>query len=157
MRRDDIRPGLGWEGVEHLQEFVAQGGVLLTVTDTSNFALSIGLADWREHRDAEKMKIVGAVVGTRLVDGASPIAYGYSEKVAAYCDNGPVFSLSSIAGERRRRHLGSRKRERPTGRGTEDDPISRWAGWESEAPEEPEAEVWENPTVTDEQENQVRA
>ncbi len=42
---DDMRPGLGWEGVANLQNFVAKGGVLLTATDTSRFALSIGLAD----------------------------------------------------------------------------------------------------------------
>ena len=44
---DDMRPGLGWEGVAHLQEFVAKGGVLLTATDTSHFALSIGLGERR--------------------------------------------------------------------------------------------------------------
>ncbi|MGC2752441.1 MAG: M14 family zinc carboxypeptidase, partial [Candidatus Acidiferrum sp.] len=27
---DDMRPGLGWDGVEHLQSFVQKGGVLLT-------------------------------------------------------------------------------------------------------------------------------
>ena len=42
---DDMRPGLGWDGVEHLQAFVQKGGVLLTATDTSRFVLSIGLAD----------------------------------------------------------------------------------------------------------------
>ena len=40
---------------------------------------------------------MGSVVGTRLVDGASPIAYGYDEKVAAYCDNGPIFSLDAAS------------------------------------------------------------
>src|SRR5258707_4134681 len=97
------------------------------------------------------MKIVGCVVGTRLVDGASPIAYGYGEKVAAYCDNGPVFSLSSIAGSRRRRKLGPEMGERPTGRGTKDDPDFAVGRLGMEAPEEPETEVWENPNVTDEQ------
>ena len=76
----------------------------------------------QRRRSSEKLKIVGSVVGTRLVDGASPIAYGYGEKVAAYCDNGPVFSLSSIAGSRRRRRLGPEMSARPTGRGSKDDP-----------------------------------
>jgi hypothetical protein len=94
---------------------------------------------------------VGSVVSTRLVDGASPIAYGYGEKISAYCDNGPVFSLSSIIGSRRRRRLGPELGARPTGRGTKDDPdfaVGRPAG---EAPDEPETEAWENPNVTDEQ------
>jgi len=98
------------------------------------------------------MKIVGSVVGTRLVDGTSPIAYGYGEKVPAYCDNGPVFSLSSIAGQRHFRKLGGEPKERPTGRGTPDDPdftVGRAATAEIE--EQPKAEMWESPTVNDEQ------
>ena len=147
----DLRPGLGWDGVAQLQKFVNDGGVFLTVMDTSQFAAGIGITTGVSASNAEKMKIVGAVVGTRVVDGASPIAYGYSEKVPAYCDNGPVFSLSTIAGSRRRRKLGPEMSERPTGRGSKDDPDFAVGRLGREAPEEPEAESWENPNVTDEQ------
>ncbi len=146
----DMRPGLGWDGLARLQEFVAKGGVLLTATDTSQFALSMGLAAGVSASTPEKMKIVGAVVGTRLVDPASPIAYGYDEKVSVYCDNGPIFSVSSILGSHRRR-LDPETTSRPTGRGTKDDPdfvIGRPA---SEVPDEPEREIWETPQPTDEQ------
>jgi len=148
---DDLRPGLGWEGVAHLQEFVARGGVLLTATDTSSLALSLGFADGISTQNASKMKIVGSVVGTRLVDEASPIAYGYDEKVAAYCDNGPIFSLSSIAGQRGRRRLGAQMHARPTGRGSLDDPDFAVGRQEVAAPEEPRSEVWESPPVLAEQ------
>jgi hypothetical protein len=148
---DDMRPGLGWEGVAHLQSFVAKGGVLLTATDTSRFALSIGLADSVSVGTSQKMNIVGSVVGTRLVDAASPIAYGYDEKLSAYCDNGPIFSLSSIAGGRGFRRLGGHSTSRPTGRGTADDPDFTVGRPGVEAPEEATAELWEYPPVSDEQ------
>ncbi len=148
---DDMRPGLGWDGVEHLQSFVQKGGVLLTATDTSRFALSIGLADGVSAANGQRMKIVGSVVGTRLVDGASPIAYGYNEKLAAYCDNGPIFSLSSIAGARGFRRLGGEMHTRPTGRGTLDDPDFVVGRPDVQAPEEPKSEIWETPPVTDEE------
>lgn len=148
---DDMRPGLGWEGVEKLQTFVENGGVLLTATDTSNFAISIGLAEGVSTANGQKMKIVGSVVGTRLVDANSPIAYGYGEKVSAYCDNGPIFSLSSIAGGRGRRRLGSEIKSRPTGRGTMDDPDFTVGRPGVEAPETPSSELWESPPITDEQ------
>jgi hypothetical protein len=148
---DDMRPGLGWEGVAHLQAFVAKGGVLLTATDTSRFALSIGLGDSVSVGAAQKMKIVGSVLGTRVVDGASPIAYGYDEKVSAYCDNGPIFSLSSISGGRGFRRLGARSTSRPTGRGTADDPDFTVGRPGAEVLEEPTSEIWEYPPVTDEQ------
>jgi hypothetical protein len=149
---EDIRPGLGWAGVAHLQAFVAKGGVLVTVADTASFALSMGLADGVSVNAPQKMNIVGSVVGTRLVDGASPIAYGYEEKVAAYCDNGPIFSLGSVAGAPgRRRRRGAEMNSRPTGRGginDQDFTIGRPA---VEVPEQVAPEIWENPEVTDEQ------
>jgi len=148
---DDMRPGLGWEGVAKLQKFVQNGGLLLTATDTSQFALSIGLGEGMSAAHSEKMKIVGAVLGARTVDEASPIAYGYSEKVSVYCDNGPVFSLGSIAGARGRRRLGEETHTRPTGRGTADDPDFVVGRPGVEVPEEAKSEIWEAPPVTDEQ------
>jgi hypothetical protein len=147
----DMRPGLTWAGVSKLERFVSDGGVLLTVMDTAHFASQAGLTSSVNLASSEKLKIVGSVVGTRLVDGASPIAYGYGEKVAAYCDNGPVFSLTNIAGSRRRRRLGPAMGERPTGRGTKADPDFAVGRLGAEAPEEPESEVWEAVPVTDEQ------
>jgi Zinc carboxypeptidase len=152
----DMRPGLGWDGVAKLQNFVAKGGVLLTATDTSDFAIAIGLTNGVSTASSEKMKIVGSIVGTRLVDAASPIAYGYDEKISAYCDNGPIFSLSSVLGSRRRR-LGPESNARPTGRGTKDDPDYVVGRPLSETPEEPTKELWEFPPVLDEQkENGIR-
>ena len=148
---NDLRPGLGWDGVARLQEFVQKGGVLLTATDTSSLALSLGFADGISTQSASKMKIVGSVLGTRLVDDASPIAYGYDEKGAAYCDNGPIFSLSSIAGQRGRRRLGPDMHARPTGRGSPDDPDFTVGRVGAEAPEQPKWEAWEAPPVMDEQ------
>src|SRR5882762_5068008 len=148
---DDMRPGLGWDGLAKLQTFVQKGGVLLTATDTSRFATEIGLVAGVSTHASEHMKIVGSVVGTRLVDSGSPLAYGYDEKVAAYCDNGPIFSLSSIAGARGRRRLGNESHTRATGRGTADDPDFTVGRPATEAPEELTSEIWEAPPVTDEQ------
>jgi Zinc carboxypeptidase len=146
----DMRPGLGWEGAAKLQAFVAKGGLLLTATDTSQFVLEIGLGNGVSAVSSEKMKVVGAVVGTRVVDAASPIAYGFEEKISAYCDNGPIFSVNSMLGPRHH-HRASESKARATGRGTKDDPdfvVGRAAG---EVPEEPEHEQWEVPVPTDEQ------
>jgi Zinc carboxypeptidase len=147
----DMRPGLGWGGVAKLQAFVEKGGVLLTATDTSQFAISVGLGAGVTASTSEKMKIVGAIVGTRLVDSGSPIAYGYGEKLSAYCNNGPIFTLNSAIGSRRRR-LSPESNTRATGRGTKDEPdfvVGRAATEAS--PEEPQRELWEYPAVTPEQ------
>jgi hypothetical protein len=146
----DMRPGLGWDGVAKLQTFVQKGGVLLTTADTSQFAISIGAAIGVSTTPSEKMKIVGSVVGTRLVDAASPIAYGYGEKVSAYCDNGSIFSVSSVLGSRRR-SLGPTMTSRPTGRGTKDDPDFVVGRPTSEIPEQPEKRAWEAAPPTPDQ------
>ncbi len=146
----DMRPGLGWDGLAKLQSFVRNGGVLLTATDTSQFAIATGLANGVTFSNSEKMKIVGSIVGTRLVDAASPIAYGYEDKVSAYCDDGPIFSVTSIIGGRRR-HLGPVMKSRPTGRGTKDDPDFVVGRPPTEVPDEPEKELWQAPQPTDEQ------
>ena len=41
---DDIRPGLGWAGLANLQEFVREGGLLIAVDDTADFAVAVRLA-----------------------------------------------------------------------------------------------------------------
>ncbi|HET8925564.1 MAG TPA: M14 family zinc carboxypeptidase [Candidatus Acidoferrum sp.] len=148
---DDMRPGLGWSGLARLQEFVQKGGVLLTATDTSRFATEVGLTTGVNASTSQKLKSVGSVLGARLVDAASPIAYGYDEKLSVYCDNGPVFSLSNIAGARGRRRLGPESHTRPTGRGSVNDPDFTVGRTNVEAPEEPSFENWEAPPVTDEQ------
>jgi hypothetical protein len=148
---DDMRPGLGYDGVAKLQSFVEHGGVLLTVDDTAQFAISVGIGAGVNAARSEKMKIVGAVVGTQLVDATSPIAYGYDEKIPAYCDDGVIFSLSSVAGGRRRRRLGPDMKQRPTGRGTKDDPDFAVGRVGAEVLEEQESEVWEFPPLTSEQ------
>jgi hypothetical protein len=147
----DMRPGLGWDGVAKLQAFVDKGGVLLTATDTSQFAVFVGLGTGVTANTSDKMKIVGAIVGTRLVDPASPIAYGYTDKLSAYCNNGPIFSLTSVLGSRRRR-LGPESNTRATGRGTKDEPdfvVGRAATEAS--PEEAQRELWEYPAVNPDQ------
>jgi Zinc carboxypeptidase len=148
---DDIRPGLGWDGVAHLQNFVNEGGVLVTVADTANLAITTGFAQGVSIARPRDLKLVGSVVRADIVDDASPIAYGYGDKLSVYCDNGPIFDLSNRVGGRRFRRLGARQTERPTGRGTEDDPDFTPGREPVVAVEEPKAETWEAEPVTDEQ------
>jgi hypothetical protein len=148
---DDIRPGLGWAGVAHLQDFVRRGGVLLTVMDTSSFAVTLGLTRGVSIEHPRQMNIVGSVVRARVVDAASPIAYGYAENLSVYCNNGPIFDLTNLAGSRGFRRLGPEPGARATGRGTLEDPDFTPGRLSTETPEEPHAEPWEAQPVTDEQ------
>jgi hypothetical protein len=147
----DIRPGLGWDGVAHLQNFVNQGGVLITTMGTSDFAVSLGLTPGVSIARPKEMKIVGSVVKTRFVDAASPIAYGYDDSLSVYCDNGPIFDLSDMVSGRRFRQLGPEQGKRPTGRGSLDDPDFTPGRPAVAAPVIPHAEPWQAEPLTDEQ------
>jgi len=149
---DDMRPGLGWEGLEHLQEFVRKGGVLVTVADTANFAATFGMEDGVSVSQGQREKIIGTVVKTQIVDGASPIAYGYGDTLSAYCNNGLIFGISNVAGRRGGgRRLGPEVGARPTGRGTASDPDFTPGRQPVEITAEPEVQPWEAAPVTDEQ------
>jgi zinc carboxypeptidase len=149
---DDMRPGLGWTGVQHLQNFVRKGGLLITSMDTADFAAGTGFTPGLSVAPRQKLRIVGSVVRSKLVDGNSPIAYGYADNLAIWCDNGPIFNLSNIVGARGGRRLGPDDGgNRPTGRGTADDPDVPQGRPGVELPAEPKAEAWQALPLTTEQ------
>jgi len=148
---DDMRPGLGFVGVAHLQEFVRKGGVLLTVMDTADFAVSSGLTPGLSIGQRQRMRIIGSVVRSKMVDNTSPIAYGYTDNLAIWCENGPIFNVSTTVGGGGGRRLGGDDTTRPTGRGTADDPDTPQGRTGAEIEVEPKVEVWQLPKVTDEQ------
>jgi hypothetical protein len=148
---DDMRPGLGWMGVAHLQDFVRKGGVLLTGMDTADFAVTTGMTPGLSIARPTRLKIVGSVVRSKMVDNTSPIAYGYTDNLAIWCENGPIFNVSnSFAGGGGRR-LGAEMGERPTGRGTADDADQVQGRPGVEVPTDPKVDVWQAVPVTDEQ------
>jgi hypothetical protein len=145
---DDMRPGLGFSGLQNLQKFVQQGGVFLTVDDTADLAVSYNFTPGVSIQRAQRLRAVGSILRTKTVDVASPIAYGYGDSLAMYCANGPIFNLSNLAGGRGGR---TRSTQRATGRGTPDDPDTPQGRTPAELPEPPKAEVWEAVDLTDEQ------
>ncbi|HUI55567.1 MAG TPA: M14 family zinc carboxypeptidase [Bryobacteraceae bacterium] len=149
---DDIRPGLGWTGVEHLQDFVRHGGLLITANDTDNFAVTFGFTPGVSISPAQRLKVTGSALRSKMVDAASPIAYGYSDNLAIFASNPPIFGLSNLmGGGGGGGRGGAGGGERPTGRGTADDPDIPQGRLPAEIPEEPHAEVWEATPLTDEQ------
>ncbi len=147
---DDMRPGLGWTGLEHLQDFVRQGGLLIVANDTSNFAVTFGLTPGVTASAGRNLKVTGSALRSKMVDAASPIVYGFNDNLAIFASNPPIFSVTNMVGGGGGRRGGD-DRERPTGRGTADDPDLPQGRAPVEIPEEPHAETWEAMPLTDEQ------
>ena len=148
---DDMRPGLGWAGVEHLQEFVRQGGLLITAGDTANFAVAFGFTPGVTIGATTRLKVTGSALRSKMVDAGSPIVYGYRDNLAIFASNPPVFGLTNMVGGGGGRRSGAEERERPTGRGTADDPDLPQGRSPVEIPEDPQPELWEAAPLTPEQ------
>jgi hypothetical protein len=147
---DDIRPGLGWTGLMNLQNFVRRGGVFIGADDSASFAVQTGFTPGVSIQTSTRLRAIGDVLKTRMVDSASPIAYGYADTLSVYCFNGPIFNISNVVGGAGRRGGGAG--QRATGRGTVDDPDVVQGRQPSERPEPPpQVELWEAAPVPEEQ------
>ncbi len=151
---DDIRPGMGWEGLTNLQKFVRDGGLLMTADDTAGFAVNFGFTPGVAITPASRLKITGAVLRSKVVDAASPIAYGYdaAESLSIYSADGPIFGVTNTVGGRPARASGDDARRRATGRGTIDDPDSpQGRPPDEQAPENAKVEPWQATPIREEQ------
>jgi len=129
---DDIRPGLGWTGLMHLEEFIRKGGVYVGAVGSAQFALQFGLTDGvSANTAATGSRVVGSLLRTRIVDDTHPLVYGIPDNLAVYSDAGGSFSVSATAGGRGggggggaagAGGRGGGPGARATGRGTPDDP-----------------------------------
>jgi hypothetical protein len=148
---DDMRPGLGYTGLMNLQNFVKNGGVLIGADDSASFAVATGFAPGVSVQTSTRLRAIGDVLKTRMVDSASPIAYGYGDTLSVYCFNGPIFNISNVVGGGGGGRRGG-SGQRTTGRGTADDPDVVQGRPPAEMPEQPpSSEVWEAAPIMEEQ------
>jgi hypothetical protein len=112
---DDMRPGLGIEGVLRLRRFVERGGTLITVRDTAKFAVDYGFARYVSVVTAPSLKARGSILQGVVSDRAHPVAFGYDETLPLHYSGSPVFRVGVFT-------TPERDTSRPTGRGTAADP-----------------------------------
>lgn len=110
---DDLRPGLGFAGLEHLRTFVDGGGLLIAVDDTARLLIRNGLTPGVRVANSDGLKIVGTIVDARFPDPSTPLARGIGERLAVYSAEGLSFELSNSAAG----GFGDDDSDRPTGRG----------------------------------------
>ena len=148
---DDMRPGLGYDGLEHLKEFVQKGGLLITCEDTAQFAIETGLAPGVSIAPKGDARVVGTVLNTIFVAKNSPIASGYGANLPVISANGMAFNISNTLGRSGGRQLMDPYAERPTGRGNleeNDEPMGRKA---IEAEPLQKTQPWEAKKLNEEQ------
>jgi len=77
----DIRGGMGLKGLELLRQFVAEGGTLITLGDTSAVPGEFGLApDVEVSRPSKDFYAPGPIVSAEIAAPDNPLFYGYQER-----------------------------------------------------------------------------
>jgi hypothetical protein len=134
---------------------VNSGGVLVGVQNTAELAVITGMTVGVSMNQPAENHVVGTLLRTKIVDEASPIAYGIPDSLAVYSDAGQNFSISNLYNVRG----GGRQPDpnaRPTGRGTPDDSDVPQGRPELDprnaAPVRKPVQPWQAAPVTEEQE-----
>jgi hypothetical protein len=118
-KAEDIRGGLGYEGLAHLRHFAEAGGLIVAAPSSSVLAVQAGLVEAVEVVPARGLRAQGGVYRANFVDAGSPIAYGYGETLPVYFSQSPIFAagLSTLLGGRGGGMAEEGAGGRPTGRG----------------------------------------
>lgn len=130
---DDMRPGMGFEGIFQLHKFVEEGGLFITITGNATIPIDYGFVEGVTVGDSSTLHARGSVLNTVFNDKNSPIAYGYGDTLAVYFNQAPILNVGGGGGRGGRGGGGGGRGgaglgaadtgpNRPSGRGTMDDP-----------------------------------
>jgi hypothetical protein len=95
---DDIRGGLGYQGLAILERFVREGGLLIAVQTSATLPVAGGMTEMVNVSDARTMQAPGSVVLSTIDNKKSPITYGYDDKLYVYFRAGPVITVGGNFG-----------------------------------------------------------
>ena len=77
---DDVRPGMGFDGLLALRRFVERGGLLFTEGATSRFVADMGFHPQVSAVDTPNLRARGGVFRGEVVSTAHPMLYGYDRR-----------------------------------------------------------------------------
>ncbi|MHB1313333.1 MAG: M14 family zinc carboxypeptidase [Gemmatimonadaceae bacterium] len=95
---DDIRGGMGFDGLMNLYKFVQEGGTLITEGATSTVFPEYNLTPGVRVETPADLFVRGSIIRGIIADKKSPIAYGYSgTQVPVYFNTAPVLNAGGVA------------------------------------------------------------
>ena len=96
---DDIRGGMGVEGLAALQQFVRDGGTLIVEGSTATIFPDFGITSGITVENPAGLFVRGSILRGMIADKGSPLAYGYEgRQVPVYFSAGPVLSVAGAGG-----------------------------------------------------------
>lgn len=96
---DDIRGGMGIDGLTELAKFVEQGGTLITEGSTTTILPDFGILSGISIEHPRNMYAKGSIMRGIITDTKSPIVYGYDgTQLPIYFGGDPVLQVASAGG-----------------------------------------------------------
>jgi hypothetical protein len=93
---DDIRGGMGFEGLVELVKFVQQGGTLITEGSTSTILPEYNITSGITVENPPNLFVRGSVLRGVFVDTKSPLAYGFQgTQLPVYFNQDPVLTVAA--------------------------------------------------------------
>jgi hypothetical protein len=93
---DDVRPGIGLDGLARLDAWLRRGGLLITEGGTSTLPVQAGLGRGVSVVEPRQLRARGAVFRSQVKDPTSPIAYGYADTLPVYFSQAPLLQVDSM-------------------------------------------------------------
>ena len=92
---DDMTRGMGFAGLNNLESFALEGGLLVTLGGGSGPIVELGMAPGITRVNPATLKVVnpGSFVRTKILQPNSPITYGYEETTHVFTRLGPIFDV----------------------------------------------------------------
>jgi hypothetical protein len=95
---DDIRGGLGIEGLTELYKFVQAGGTLIVEGSTTTIFPAYNLTSGITVESPVGLFARGTILRGVVSDRTSPLAYGFDAQMPVYFNQDPVLSVAGSAG-----------------------------------------------------------
>jgi hypothetical protein len=89
----DITGGLTWQGIQHVEDFVRSGGVLVTLGGASELPLDGGIARNVSRARVKNVSTPGSELQVRFRRPDHPLAYGYPEITSAFREDRPLYRV----------------------------------------------------------------
>jgi hypothetical protein len=94
---DDIRGGLGMDGLTELYKFVQAGGTLIVEGSTATIFPAYNLTNGISLESPRELFARGSIMRGIVSDRTSPIAYGFDAQLPVYFNQDPVISVAGAA------------------------------------------------------------
>ena len=94
LSSEDITGGLGFKGMAAFEEFIRNGGTLVTLGSAGVLVTDSGMLRGVNKVGPGGMNTPGSIMTAKVTDNSSPLVYGYDEITHVFRGNTPIFSVA---------------------------------------------------------------